>query len=58
MQKPTTGVAIIHDCRVSLGDTQKMSFTEKEDNSLPPFNFLSAPLEDAPDADDVFGKKV
>ena len=40
-----------HDCRVYAGDVQSMSFGEKESHPLPPFNFLDAPCEDAPDLD-------
>jgi len=40
-----------HDCRVYTGDVQHMSFSDKEARPLPPFNFLDAPNEDAPDLD-------
>lgn len=49
LEKPTAKdgmVVTIHDCRVRVGDIQLMSFRAKEENPLPPFNKLLAPMED------------
>ena len=41
-----------HDCRVSVGNTQSMSFAAAEDNPPPPFYLLNAPWYDRPDLDE------
>ena len=50
LTKPTTvadNVTIIdHDCRMRSGDTQSMSFQSSENDPMPPFYNLIAPLED------------
>ena len=47
-----------HDCRVYPGMTQEFSFSDKENNPLPPFNRLDAKYEDSPDLDKKGKQKV
>ena len=52
LQNQDDATIILHDCRVRVGDVQSMSFKDLEQRSPPPFNDLSAPLEDLPLLDD------